>query len=468
MFRSDKQIPAAFFQIFERRSPSFFSVIDPHRSGQAHFIGKSGIQEKVNFLLTEVRKEMKILPSLLIIAVFFITSSPAQSGRRVQAVQPVPTSTPQVQETQDDIKAAKQNDSVGYSESAPNASRSIQPRLSSKDKKTKKETKKDSKEKELPQPATTTSTDPSEDTEVIKVETNLVTIPVSVYDRNGLYVADLQKQDFKIFENGSEQEIAYFGKSDKPFSVVLLIDVSPSTAYKIEEIQAAAAAFVEHLQPPDRVMVIEFDASVHVMTEMTGDREKIYKAIKRTGFGDGTSLYEAVDFSLRKQLEKIEGRKSIVLFTDGVDTASVRASFEGTVRDAEESEAVIFPIYYNTFLNNLGIGGGGGVMSTPPIINMPGTGGQRNGSSSAEYTRGRAYLTELAAATGGKVFRPESTAGGLTAAFESIAEELRSQYSVGYYPTEEGAPGDRKQIRVRVDRPRLLIRSRDSYIVGEK
>ena len=210
-------------------------------------------------------------------------------------------------------------------------------------------------------------------------------------------------------------------------------------------------------------MVIEFDSSVHVLTELTADRRKINQAIRRTGFGGGTSLYEAVDFSLRKRLNEVAGRKAIVLFTDGVDTSSLRATFEGTVGEAEESESTIFPIYYNTFLNSIGIGGGG-VMSAPPILGLPG--GQSGGSSSAEYTRGRVYLNELAAATGGRVFRPESTSGGLTAAFEGIAEELRRQYSIGYYPKTEGTTGERRQIRVRVERPKLVIRSRDSYIVG--
>jgi len=155
------------------------------------------------------------------------------------------------------------------------------------------------------------------------------------------------------------------------------------------------------------------------------------------------------------------------LFTDGVDTYSSRADFESTVQEAEESEAMIFPIYYNTFLSIRGIGTGG-VMSTPPILSLPGGygGGQPAGTSSAEYSRGRAYLTELAAATGGRVFRPESTPGGLTTAFEGIAEELRRQYSIGYYPLNEGVAGQRKQIRVRVNRPKLVIRTRDSYIVG--
>ena len=156
-----------------------------------------------------------------------------------------------------------------------------------------------------------------------------------------------------------------------------------------------------------------------------------------------------------------------MLFTDGVDTTSRRANYQNTIREAEESEAVIFPIYYNTFLNSIGIGGGG-VMSTTPTLGLPQMGGVSNGSSSAEYTRGRAYLTELAAATGGKLFRAESAPGGLTAVFESIAEELRRQYSIGYYPSAAGAAGERRQIRVRVDRSKLLVHSRDSYIVGNR
>ncbi len=399
---------------------------------------------------------------LLILGISALTAS-AQSGRRVQSA-PMPNPTPQVRQTQDVREAPE---AVGYSESAPNAPRSIRvsPNLR-KDKKSQKEKKKETttavQSTETPK---TTDAGSADEEEVVKVETNLVTIPVSVYDRNGLYIPNLHQQDFKIFEDGAEQEVAYFGTSEKPFTVILLIDVSPSTAYKIEEIQNAATAFVDQLKPQDSVMVIEFDSSVHVLTELTNDRQKIYKAIQRTGFGDGTSLYDAVDFSLRKRLDKIEGRKAIVLFTDGVDTSSYKTSFESTVEQAEESDAMIFPIYYNTFLNSRGIGGGG-VMSSPPILGLPGIGGGGYGNSSAEYTRGRVYLTELAAVTGGKVFRPESTPGGLTSAFEGIAEELRRQYSIGYYPQTEGTPGQRKQIKVRVNRPKLVIRARDSYIVG--
>ena len=316
---------------------------------------------------------------------------------------------------------------------------------------------------------TTIATKPIADTtadteDEVKVETTLVTIPVSVFDRNGLYIPGLNQKDFKIFEDGKEQEIAYFGTSDKPFTVILLLDTSPSTEYKIDEIRSAAVAFVDQLKPQDRVMVIEFDANVHVLTEATSDRQLIYKGIRKADFGGGTSLYEAVDFSLRKRLNAIEGRKAIVLFTDGVDTTSRgRSTYDSTLALAEESDSLIFPIYYNTYFDNRGgLGGGGGGWPGTIVFGPP-----PRGTTSEEYALGKRYLEELADYTGGRVFRPESTPGGLTAAFEGIAEELRRQYQIGYTPAEDGKPGQRKQIKVRVNRPNLVIRSRDSYIVGE-
>src|SRR4030095_12664632 len=290
------------------------------------------------------------------------------------------------------------------------------------------------------------------DDDVVKVETNLITIPVSVFDRHGLYMPDLRKEDFTIFEDGKEQQIEYFGTTEKPFTVVLLLDTSPSTEYQIDEIRAAAKAFVDQLKSQDKVMVIEFDGNVHVLTEATGDRPAIYKAISRADFGGGTSLYDAVSFSLSKRLNAVTGRKAIVLFTDGVDTMSSKSSYDSTLAMAEEADSLIFPIYYNTFEHSRS--GGWDIFGPAP------------GTTAREYAVGKKYLEELAAYTGGRVFRPESTPGGLTTAFEGIAEELRRQYSIGYIPKEDGKPAQRKQIKVRVDRPNLVLRARDSYTVG--
>jgi Ca-activated chloride channel homolog len=366
-------------------------------------------------------------------------SAYAQSGRRIK---PTPTPVPVAQDERET-----------YSESSPKPKRPVWTPPSAR----------------LNQKPTMVNTKPIEDTSAdgedgeVKVDTTLVTIPVSVFDRNGLYIPNLKKDDFKIFEDGKEQEIAYFGTSDKPFTVILLIDTSPSTNYKIEEIRSAAVSFVDQLKPQDNVMVIEFDGNVHVLTESTNDRQKIYKGISKADFGGGTSLYDAVDFSLKKRLSKIEGRKAIVLFTDGVDTTSSRASYDSTLGLAEESDALIFPIYYNTYFDM--------VRNSQPSIGFPSIvlgGGRPSGPSSEDYALGRKYLEEIADYTGGRVFKPEATPGGLTAAFEGIAEELRRQYQIGYVPADDGKAGQRKQIKVRVDRPNLVIRSRDSYIVGQE
>ncbi|MBK7804264.1 MAG: VWA domain-containing protein [Chloracidobacterium sp.] len=394
---------------------------------------------------------MKMVRSLLFVAftLIFIPAMYGQSGRRVA---PAPISTPPA------VSNAKSDAAPRYSESKPQAPRRNRPSVGFP---------------KLGQSGTANPKAGSNDTpvevgddEVLKVENNLITIPVSVFDRNGLYIPGLEQEDFAIFENGKEQEIAYFGTIDKPFTVILLIDTSPSTAYKIEEIQAAATAFVDQLKPQDSVMVIEFASNVNVLTEVTNDRQKIYKAIRRANWGDGTSLYDAVDFSLQKRLSKIPGRKAIVLFTDGVATQSSRSGYDSTIDMAEESDAMIFPIYYNTYASN-----NGGTGSPLPNINggvLGSRGGIFNprGQSAADYQRGRQYLNDLAAYTGGRVFRPGDTPGGLRAAFEGIAEELRRQYNIGYVPIAEGKPGQRKDIKVRVDRPNLVVRARDSYIVG--
>lgn len=372
--------------------------------------------------------------SLLALIVFCVSTGFAQSGRRIK-----PTPTPFLE----------RSDEQTYSESTPRPQRPI---WNPPARRTQEVAAVAAK------PIADTTADSEEE---VKVETTLITIPVSVYDRNGLYIPNLSKNNFKIYEDGKEQEIAYFGTSEKPFTVILLLDTSPSTEYKIDEIRSAAVAFVDQLKPQDQVMVIEFDGNVHVLTESTSDRQLIYKGIRKADFGGGTSLYDAVDFSLKKRLNKIEGRKAIVLFTDGVDTTSGKASYDTTLALAEESDALIFPIYYNTYFDTRRSSN----VYDPfpdPIFGAP----SQRGTRAEDYALGRRYLEELADYTGGRVFRPEATPGGLTRAFEGIAEELRRQYQIGYIPVEEGKTGQRKQIKVRVDRPNLVIRSRDSYVVG--
>jgi Ca-activated chloride channel family protein len=324
-----------------------------------------------------------------------------------------------------------------------------------------------------PTPPPKATTD--ENSEIIKVETNLITMPVSVLDREGRFVSGLQQKDFRIFENGIEQQVDFFQSVEQPFTVILMIDVSPSTAFRIDEIHNAAITFVEQLRPSDRVMVIAFDESVQVLCRPTSDKRVLRNAIYQAQFGDGTSLYEAVDHVISRELSQIQGRKAVVLFTDGVDTTSRHASYQSTIADVEEVDALFYPIRYNTQRDGYGGGGGrrrrgnmGGIIGIilgggtfPP---MGGGGGGRG--DSAEYETGRKYLETLALNSGGRKFEADSSAN-LDASFAGIAEELRRQYSLGYYPENVGQPGDRKQIRVRVMRPNLVVRAKNSYIVGQ-
>lgn len=334
-------------------------------------------------------------------------------------------------------------------------------------------------------PTSTTNNKDSEvieDDEVIKVETNLVTIPVTVLDRDGRFVSGLQKQNFQIFEDGIQQQVEYFASLETPFTVVLLLDVSASTQFKIEEIQNAAITFVNQLRQNDRVAVISFDEKIHVLAEATNNRAVLRDAILQAKFGGGTSLYEAVDFAINKQLRSIQGRKAVVLFTDGVDTTSKRATYQTTVKEAEELDAMVYPIRYDTSSDmNSGMGGGG--TSNPPqnrrrggggwgqIIGAILTGGSINigggvgGSSKEDYEKAQKYLQDLAQASGGRHFEASSTYN-LDSAFAGIAEELRRQYSIGYYPEKVGQPGQRKQIKVRVDKTNAVVRAKNSYIVG--
>ena len=312
-------------------------------------------------------------------------------------------------------------------------------------------------------------TEEEEDSEIIKVETNLVTLPVSVLDRDGRFISNLEQQDFQIFDNGVQQKIEYFQSVESPFTIILLIDVSPSTQYHIDEIQDAAIGFINQLRPEDKVMVVSFDENVHVLSPITNDRKVLEEAIYQTDFGGGTSLFEAVDFVINRELKQIEGRKAVVLFTDGVDTTSYRASYQTTVHDAQETDALIYPIRYDTYRppqpqqtqqeqQQQGVGS-----SSRTSVTIGGRNVLLGPASREEHEAGKRYLEELARNSGG---RTVEALNNLSGAFSNIANELRRQYSIGYYPEKIGQKGERRQIRVRVMRQNVVVRTKSGYIVS--
>lgn len=312
---------------------------------------------------------------------------------------------------------------------------------------------------------------PITDNEIITVNTNLVTIPVKVLDRSGRFIPGLKKQDFKVWEDDKEQEITYFSNIEEPFTVVLILDMSPSTTFKIHEIQAAANAFVAQLRPRDKVMVVSFDAEIHVLCEPTNDRQILRTAIKSARISSGTSLYETVDFVINERLKQIEGRKAIVLFSDGVDTTSIKADSRTNLSDVYELDALIYSIEYNTFSDVQKMKNTSVIVNPVPSpkvaspfpLPIPVAGkpsGQ--GTTAEDYQRAHEYLEELANRTSGRLYQADNTAN-LSLAFSKIANELRQTYSLGYYPNGEKTEKKRK-LKVRVSQKGYVVRARDSYI----
>ena len=327
--------------------------------------------------------------------------------------------------------------------------------------------------------------------DVIRVDTSFVSVPVSVVDRQGRFIPNLKREDFTIFENGVQQQVAHFEPADKPFTVALLLDTSPSTQFHLWQIKEAAVAFAKQLRPQDRVLVVSFNDQVLLLTEVTNDLNVISAVIEEhANMGTATRVYDAVHLVIKERLNKIKGRKAIVLFSDGVDTASYQATYESTMRGVEELDALIYPIQYDTtdYLRAMqGIANGGpttvvttnsgpfGTTTSRVTYNSPTVtgpnGGPLPGATQADYDRANQYLNELADKTAGRLYKANDPAQ-LAHAFSQIAEELRRQYSLGYYP--QGADGsaasaaaaDRRQIKVRVNRPNVAVKARDSYVKG--
>lgn len=326
--------------------------------------------------------------------------------------------------------------------------------------------------------ATSAGPEEVEEGDVVRVDTTLVTVPVSVLDRQGRFIPNLKREDFTVMENGVEQAIAYFEPAEKPFTVALLLDTSASTHFHLSEIRAAAIAFAKQLRPQDRVLIVSFNDEVLLLTEVTNDLNLIEAVIEENAnTGSSTRLYDAVDLTIRERLNKIKGRKAIVLFTDGVDTSSQDASYLSTLREVEELDALIYPIQYDTTDYLRAMQGAGSVTITTTTrglfgtttqqqtYNVPGSGGLPPvGATKADYDKADRYLHSLAEKTGGRLYQANDTTQ-LANAFSQIAEELRRQYTLGYYPKADGqGDGDRRQIRVKVRQPNLAVKARDGYV----
>ncbi|MEK6301080.1 MAG: VWA domain-containing protein [Acidobacteriota bacterium] len=303
------------------------------------------------------------------------------------------------------------------------------------------------------------------DDEPIKLGTTLVQVPATVSEPGGRYVTDLSKDDFSIFEDGVKQRIEFFGTVEQPFSVALLLDSSGSTAAQVEQIKSAALAFVDRMRSRDRAMVISFNDSVQVQCELTGDSETLRRAVASITPGEFTQVFEAVYTAVWEKLQDVEGRKAVIVFTDGIDNASSEISEEDTLDAVIESEDIIvYPIRYSTRLDverkmearirsSLAAKGNDAVLEEVA---------RSRREVDRTYRKADEYLDQLARMSGGVVERAD-TMQDLSGAFTRIAEELRRQYLLGYYPTTRAKDARDRKITVEVLRPGMKVRARPAY-----
>jgi Ca-activated chloride channel family protein len=278
---------------------------------------------------------------------------------------------------------------------------------------------------------------PQEPSSTIRVDVRLVNILATVRDAGGRLVPHLRRQDFMIFEDGRPQEVRVFDRqAGTPLAIALVIDASLSTAKDLRFEQDSALRFFRNLvRSQDRVSLFSFSHEVRQIADFTADFARLEKAIRGIRPEGGTSLYDAV-FLAAGELTRQEGRRVMVLVTDGGDTTS-RTAYHKALRAAQFADAVVYAV---------------------TVVPIPSEAGRNIGG---EHT-----LINLADGTGGRAFVPR-VASDLDSVFAELADELRTQYVLGFYPqARRGAQAFRK-LEVRVTHPSFTVQARKGYYFEE-
>jgi VWFA-related protein len=288
---------------------------------------------------------------------------------------------------------------------------------------------------------------PAQATQPLKVQTTIVNVFATIRDRHHAIVSNLTQNDFKIYEDGVEQKITYFTKEvDMPITLGLLIDTSGSMANILGAEQDAASRFVQEvMRKKDEAMVISFDTDVNLLADFTEDTSVLERAIRRTQINAagpvitpgaipqrgpmGTNLYDAVYLACHDQLANEAGRKAVILLTDAEDNGS-QVSEQDAIEAAQRADAVIHVLLLTDY--------------------------------SATEGYGPEVASKMAGDTGGRVINVHNEKT-LAKAFDAISEELRSQYVLGYYPTNTKRDGAFRKIKVEVSRPHVKVLARKGY-----
>lgn len=273
----------------------------------------------------------------------------------------------------------------------------------------------------------------------IKVDTLLFTIPLTVSDRAGRSVPGLKKENFSVIQDGENQPIEFFLDENAPMHVAIVVDTSFSTKPVLENIQKAARDFLRVLRPEDKAIVVSFDHRTIFLSDLTSDAKKLSKAIENASIADrpGSDMNQAVAQIVENYFASVKGRKAIIVLTDGmVEKRAI--SFQQTLETLQKADTVFYPIIFRT------------KFYTDARLRNP------NGKKPLPIE----LLHFLADETAGRFYERDAT--DLKNAFQSIAEEMKKQYLIGYYPQNI-----RKSsvVRVLVDRKNAFVQAKKSIFL---
>jgi VWFA-related protein len=344
------------------------------------------------------------------------------------------------------------------------------------------------------------SPDEVDEGDVVRVDTQLVSVPAVVTDGAGRPLSGLRPENFRIIEDGQPQTIANFGTTETPFEIALLLDTSGSTRDDVALIRAAANSFIAALRPGDRVGVVSFNtaqtagapvAAVEVLTPLTGDREALKTAIENLGASQGTPYYDALErvadnIFRDPPTEEVRGRRAVVALTDGVDSSSnsdfatakmklsrvgvacyfIQVNTEDFVEDRlmkdcrDDGQLALsqrqIQRYRQIFFPNAKAENFNSFCQMGPF--------ERMSISRELYNLARREMNDLSRVSGGRSFTA-ATLADARAAFARVAEDIGTQYSLGYYPTNKARDGKYRSIKLEVRglKDKTVIRARDGY-----
>jgi VWFA-related protein len=274
--------------------------------------------------------------------------------------------------------------------------------------------------------------------QIFRATVDIVSLNVTVLDGQNHYITDLEQPDFSVFEDGAKQDLVFFTRRQQPVALSLLLDSSASMEDKMQTLQSAASNFVKRLRPTDLAQVIDFDSSVQIRQAFTASQSELDQAIYQTSAGGSTSLHNAIYIAL-KELRKIRAqseedvrRQALIVFSDGEDTSSL-VSFDEVLDLAKRSETAIY------------------------TIALRGADTQTRGFREAEFV-----MRQLAQETGGRSFFPTKLED-LNGVYANIADELASQYTLGYTSRNSRRDGAWRRIVVQVARANVTPRTKKGY-----